>query len=304
ASLFTLVENAQVAIWAYALLGGLAWTTPNYNFQPDEQTPLATIENGLASNNDVEVKEGDRVWDASGSPVELKSGVQVQDATGKVVEFGGTPATMKQLVVDYVFDERLTWSDGEPVKQADYELAYKINCNRESGATTFITCDQVQDVEFKSNGLHVTYLPGVQTPTYFAATLPFGFYPAHRVLSDGRKLADVPASEWATLPEIAESPIDVGPYILKEWVKGEKMVFEANSHYYKGAPKTQNIVIAFITPENAEAQLIGGQVDVLDFTTLVGVTESLKNAADAGQIKLLVNASGSWEHIDMNLFLP
>ena len=59
-------------------------------------------------------------------------------------------------------------------------------------------------------------------------------------------------------------PIGVGPYMITEWVKGEKMVFEANPYCVFGEPKTQNFVISFITAENAEAQLLGGQVDVLD----------------------------------------
>jgi peptide/nickel transport system substrate-binding protein len=92
--------------------------------------------------------------------------------------------------------------------------------------------------------------------------------------------------------------------MLKEWVKGEKMVFEANPYYYGGAPKTKNLVISFVASENAEAQLLGGQVDILDNTTLVGVSETLKNAADKGQIRLIIDPSASWEHIDFNLFLP
>ncbi|HEX2981479.1 MAG TPA: ABC transporter substrate-binding protein, partial [Anaerolineaceae bacterium] len=109
---------------------------------------------------------------------------------------------------------------------------------------------------------------------------------------------------WATLSEVAEYPMGVGPYVLKEWVKGEKMVFEANPYYYGGEPKTKNIVIMMITAENAEAQLLSGQVDILDSTTLVGVTETLKNAADAGEIQLVIVPGGTWEHIDFNMWLP
>ena len=36
--------------------------------------------------------------------------------------------------------------------------------------------------------------------------------------------------------------------MIKEWVKGEKMVFEANPYFFKGAPKTPNLVIAFVSP--------------------------------------------------------
>jgi ABC-type transport system substrate-binding protein len=307
ASLFGLVESGQTAVLAASMIYDFAWTSLNYDFQPKALKELPTLESGLASNNDVEVKEGDQVVNANGDIVELTSGVKVKNSAGEVVEFSGQPVTMKQLVVKFEFHDGLTWSDGTPVTQADYELKWKVDCDPESGATTFITCDLTQGVEFAPNGYTQTLLPGVQSPLYFLNLDANGYpdlYPAHRVLSDGRKLADVPAKDWATLPEIAENPIGVGPYVLKEWVRGEKMVFEANPYYYGGAPKTKSIVLAFVTPENAEAQLIGGQVDILDNTTLVGVTETLKNAADQGAIKLIIDPSSAWEHIDFNLFLP
>jgi hypothetical protein len=45
-------------------------------------------------------------------------------------------------------------------------------------------------------------------------------------------------------------------------------------------------------------------VDILDNTTIVGVSEQLNQAAEAGQINLIIDPSSSWEHIDFNLFLP
>jgi ABC-type transport system substrate-binding protein len=306
ASMFTLVESGLTAVLANSLVQGQAWTSLNYDFKPLLLKQLPTLESGLASNDDVEVKEGDKVVDINGSVVELTPGVKVRNAAGEVVEYQGGAITMKQIVARFEYPG-LVWSDGTPVSQADYELKWKIDCDRESGATSFITCDQTQNVEFLPNGYIQTTYPGVQAPLYFLSFDPNSLpdlYPAHRVLSDGRRLADVPASEWTTLPEIAETPIGVGPYIIKEWVKGEKMVFEANPYYFLGEPATKNLVVAFITPENSEAQLIGGQLDILDHSTLVGVTEALKNASDAGKITIIVDPSATWEHIDFNLFVP
>jgi ABC-type transport system substrate-binding protein len=307
ASLFTLVESAQVAVLANSLIQGLAYTSLNYDFQPLLQDPLGTLENNLTTIQEVEVEAGREILDANGNPVTLEPGVMVKTADGEVVEFSGGTVTMRQLVTTIQYRDDLIWSDGVPVSRADFELKFKIDCDPASGATSFATCDTIENLEFNDRGYIVTTLPGSEAPLYFlafdASTLP-DIYPAHRVLSDGRTLADVPAAEWTTLPEIAENPIGVGPYVLTEWVKGEKMVFAANPYYYGGAPKTPNLVIAFITPENAEAQLIGGQVDLLDFTTLVGVSETLKNAADEGAITLIIDPSASWEHIDYNLFLP
>lgn len=312
ASFFTLVESGQTAVLANSLIQGFAWTSLNYDFKPLMLKQLPTLESGLATNRDVEVKEGDKVADATGNIVDLKSGVRVKNSKGEVVEFTGGALTLKQIVAKIEFRDDLVWSDGAPVTQADYELKIKIDCDPDSGATTFTTCQQTQKFEFAPNGYTQTLLPGVQAPLYFLNFDPQGLpdlYPAHRVIESdgpykGKTLAEVPAKDWSTLPEIAENPIGVGPYVLKEWVKGEKMVFEANPHYFAGPPKTKNFVISFITPENAEAQLIGGQVDVLDFTTLAGVSETLKNAADAGKVTVIADPSATWEHIDMNLFLP
>jgi ABC-type transport system substrate-binding protein len=259
-------------------------------------------------NNDVEVKAGDKVVDVNGDIVELANGVKVKDAAGNEVEFTGSPITMKQMGVTYKFIPGITWSDGKPLVKADFELGYKTTCDRENGATSFITCDRTLAITFDSDTQYtVTWVPGVQDgSSYFLA--PYGAYPSHQVIESegaykGKTLAEVPAKDWPTLPEIAEKPLGFGPYVLKEWVKGEKMVFEANPYYVLGVPKTPNIVIAFITPENAEAQLLGGQVDVLDSTTLVGVTQTLADAAAAGKVVLLVNPSATWEHIDFNLFV-
>jgi ABC-type transport system substrate-binding protein len=305
ASLFGLVEDAFVAQVILTLIGGENNTSLDYTYAAKMQKELPTIESGLTTNNDIEVKEGDMVWDSSGTAIALAAGVKVYDNTGAEVEYAGTPITMKQLIVKYEFVDGLTFSDGTPVTKADYELYYKIRCDKESGATTFTICDETGAIEFADNGYTLTYLPGVQDPTYFLA--PYGFYAAHRVIESdgaykGKTLADVPAKDWATLPEVATNPIDAGPYVLKEWVKGEKLVLEANPYYVFGVPKTKNIVVSIITPENAEAQLIGGQVDVLDSTTLVGVTQTLKDAETAGTVKLLVNPSATWEHIDFSLF--
>lgn len=305
ASLFTLVESAMVANLAAGLMGFRSYTSLNYDFQPETVKQLSTIENGLAQNNDVEVKEGDMVLDASGNPVKLEKGVKIINSEGQEVEFDGNPVKMKQLVVKYEFRDDLKWQDGSPVSQADFELGYKIACDRESGATTFITCDKTQAIEFNGLSYTVTWLPGVQDPLYFLA--PYGFYPSNQPIESegpykGKTLKDVPAKDWATLPEVAEKLWSYGPYVIKEWVKGEKMVFEANPYYYRPV-KTKNLVIAFLTSENAEAQLLTGAVDLLGSETLAGLTEQLVNAEAEGKVKNYVIAGATWEHIDFNLWV-
>jgi ABC-type transport system substrate-binding protein len=296
ASLFTLVEDAFVAQLAYSMMRPFQETHLNYDFKASLVKDLPTIENGGTANNDVEVKEGDKVVDANGDVVDLAAGVKIKNAAGEEVEYTGGTVMMKQLVSRFEIVDGLTWEDGTPVSSADLELGYKIDCDPASGATSFITCDKTANVEFLTDavGYVQTWVPGVQDPLYFVPV--WRIYPSHQ-------LGDLPAAQWATDPRVAESPLSYGPYKIVEWVKGEKMVFAANEFWYKGAPKTPNLVIQFITPESQEALLLGGEIDVLDSTSLVGLTETLVAAEAEGKIKTVTNPSATWEHIDIALFI-
>jgi ABC-type transport system substrate-binding protein len=186
------------------------------------------------------------------------------------------------------------------------ELGFNFDCDRESGATTFITCDAIKDKAFSADALEVTvtWVPGYQDPTYML--YPFNLYPSHQVLADGRNLVDVPAAEWATLPEIAETPLSFGAYYVTEWVKGQSLTLAANPNWWGGEVKTPNVIYIFVADTNqAVAQLLNGDVDYLDDSTL-GAGAEVQTVIDAanttGNVKYEISASSTWEHIDLNLF--
>ncbi|UYZ14566.1 ABC transporter substrate-binding protein [Brevibacillus sp. WF146] len=62
----------------------------------------------------------------------------------------------------------------------------------------------------------------------------------------------------------AEKPVGTGPYKFVEWVKGDKIVLEANPNYFKGAPKIGKVTFRVI-PEVATqiAELQSGGVDII-----------------------------------------
>ncbi len=314
ASMFSIIESSASQRYPAYLVFGAATNQNNYDYQP-AQAQLSTLENGLMVINKVDVKEGDPVVDSNGTPTDpdgnlltLKAGLKVKDADGNEVEFSSGTVSMNQLVVTYKFDPKLTWSDGTPVTKADFELGYKIDCDPATGVVDLSSCQSIQSVDFTADTEYVvTYKPGFAAPLAINP-LGFGYYPAHQVLSDGRKLADVPAAEWSSLKEIAETPLGTGPYVLVNWEKGVKMEFEANANYYKGEPKIKKITILFIQDtQQAVAQLLTGEVDTLDKSTL-GAGAELQSVLDAEKegkpIKAFLQASPTWEHIDMNMFIP
>jgi len=283
---------------------GVITSQYSYDFQPVLQDGLSTIESGLATNETVDAAAGDKVYNTAGDTVELAAGVSVFDADGNVVDYADGTVPMKQLVVTYKL-QPYTWSDGTAGSVEDIKLGHQFDCDRESGATTFILCDAITDVQF-GDGLEVTvtYAPGYQDPTYHL--FPFNLYPSHQVLADGRNLKDVPAAEWQTLPEIAETPLSFGAYYVTEWIKGQSLTLAANPYYWGGEVATPNVIYVFVADTNqAVAQLLNGDVDYLDDSTLGAGAEvqTVIDAANAtGAVKYDIGASSTWEHIDMNLY--
>lgn len=305
-SLYFVAESYAGAGIIGNLLSSPAVTTYNYDYQADALTKLPTVENGGATNEVVEVKQGDTVWSTAGEAVELAPGVEVINAEGETVTYERGTLEMYQLTVTFEYTPGLTWEDGEPLKAADWELGERIACDPESGNVTYVLCES-REVDVTSDSSYtITYLPGAQWPEYFAYTVAYP-YPAHQVLSDGRKLADVPAKEWSTLPEVAERPLSYGPYRLVSWEKGQRMTFEANPHYVRGEPAIKRVVIQFIPDTNqAVAQLLTGDVDALgkDMLSAGPEIETVLKAGQEGTIQAYSIVSPTWGHLDMNLFEP
>ena len=310
ASLYTLVESAAVATTAAGLLSAKMVTSLDYDYQAVGFTKLPKLGDG-ATNVDIDVKAGDMVWNTAGEAVALAKDVEVTDATGATVVWdGSSPLKLKQLTVSFEMKPGMKWQDGSPVTKADYELGQKTTCDKESGATTFTFCDSVQTFTQESDTKQtLVFLPGVQWPTFY--TGGFGAAPSKQPIESdgpykGKTLADVPAKDWPTLPEVAEMPWSNGPYKITGWEKGQKMTFEANENYYGTAPKIKKIVIQFYADTNAAvAALLTGDVDVLGTETLGAGAEvqTVVDAAAKGKVQVKTLASPTWEHIDFNLFV-
>ncbi len=270
----------------------------DYDFQPALLTELPLV-GGLAHGSDVTVEEGDAVVDVDGSAVALAPGVVIQRADGQQVTYAGGPVQMKQYVVPYFFHPELRWSDGQPLKQADIDLAYRHDCDPAAQSFIESTCAAIASVVTANTAYTVTYKPGYQDPAYFKP--PFLFYPSHQViLSDGpyqgKTLAEVPTADWSNLLEIMKQPIGVGPYRLKSWREKGEMVFEQNPYYWRGANtlRFQEIHVVFNVPfDQAAQQLEAGTLHVMpDLPT-----------TSSPDVTIYKVASATWEHMDMNLEL-
>jgi ABC-type transport system substrate-binding protein len=241
-------------------------------------------------------------------------GLQVRNFAGETVDLA-VGVKMPQLVVTSKVKEGLKWSDGQPVVKADWELGFKVTCDKESGAVSYFGCERTAKFEALDDRTGVTtFVPGYQPPTYYVTTAFFNgadIYPSHQVIQSegdykGKTLAEVAPKDFRTLPEVAETPMGTGPYILQSWEKGQKMTLVANPNYWKGEPKVKQIIVQFFADTNgAVTGLLQGDVDIIGKETLGAGTEleAVINAAKEGKVNAEVSASPTWEHADMNLFI-
>jgi ABC-type transport system substrate-binding protein len=323
ASLFLLQESAAVATQVGQMVYGVDTTQYSYGFQNVglEGDDFPRIENGGATQTEVEIKDGDVLVNANGDVGTFKDGkltdaegtelaLTVKNAAGEDVDLA-VGVKVPQLAVTFKYIPR-KWSDGEDLKAADFELGYKVTCDRESGATSYFVCDRTANYEVLTDGLGytVTYVPGYLLPTYFLPA--FGYYPSHQVIETdgeykGKTLAEVAPKDFKNLPEVTEKPVSAGPYFVESWEKGSRITLKANPNFYKGAPKTESIVVQIFdgNPAGAVAALQQGTVDIVGKET-IGAGQELETVikeAEAGNMKADPIASPTWEHADFNLFV-
>jgi peptide/nickel transport system substrate-binding protein len=93
--------------------------------------------------------------------------------------------------------------------------------------------------------------------------LSYPFAPFMQTLSTFVLLPISPAAIEEHGEEVRQKPVGAGPYVLKEWVKGDRIVLVRNESYY-GQKATVEKLTFKIVPESAarEAMLRAGEIDI------------------------------------------
>lgn len=68
--------------------------------------------------------------------------------------------------------------------------------------------------------------------------------------------------EHAYGPDYGSNPIGSGRYIMKQWDKGQQVIFEANPDYYGDEVKMKKVTVVFMDEDAAFAAVRAGQVDI------------------------------------------
>ena len=157
----------------------------------------------------------------------------------------------KDLATDYsVSEDGLTWTvtirndvkftDGEPLTASDVAFTYNL-CVQNSSVNDFTMLKEAVALD--------------DTTVEFHMNTPFSIWP-YTMASVGI----VP--EHAYDENYGQNPIGSGRYLMKQWDKGQQVIFEANPDYYGEEIKIKKLTVLFMDEDAALAAAMAGQADV------------------------------------------
>lgn len=157
----------------------------------------------------------------------------------------------KDLATEYgCSDDGLTWTvkirddvkftDGEPLTASDVAFTYN-NCRDVSSVNDFTMLKEAVAVDDVTVEFHMNE--------------PYSIWPYTMAI-----VGIVP--EHAYDENYGQNPIGSGRYIMKQWDKGQQIIFEANPDYYGEAPKMKKVTVLLMEEDAALAAAMSGQVDV------------------------------------------
>ena len=155
------------------------------------------------------------------------------------------------LATDYsVSEDGLTWTvkirddvkftDGEKLTAKDVAFTFN-NCRDNSSVNDFTMLKEAVAVD--------------ETTVEFHMNTPFAIWPYTMAV-----VGIVP--EHAYNENYGQNPIGSGRYIMKQWDKGQQIIFEANPDYYGEEVKMKKMTVLFMEEDAALAAALAGQVDV------------------------------------------
>lgn len=136
--------------------------------------------------------------------------------------------------------EDVKFTDGEPLTAEDVAFTYN-TVKENSSVNDFTMLKEAVAVDEKT--------------VEFRMERPYSIWPYSMAI-----VGIVP--EHAYGPDYGEHPIGSGRYIMKQWDKGQQIIFEANPDYYGEAPKMKKVTVLFMDEDAAYAASLAGQVDL------------------------------------------
>ena len=279
--------------------------TRNYQSQAVILQALPDASNGGVSVDSVTVQRGQPVVDADGNVAYLDTGVKVKtsgctDASCAVPWDGKTPLQMDQVSLTFHFLPGLLWSDGQPLTAADSVYAFQVASDAATPGSKLKVDQTAAYRAVDDQTVTWTGVPGFAPANY--ADFLWLPLPQHA-------WGSYSAAELLTADEVNRTPLGWGPYIIKDWIAGDRIELIKNPNYFRaseGLPAFDLLTYRFLgePADNNLAALAAGQCDLLDQTIdWDGQLSTLTDLQNKGTAKIYSAMGPEWEHVDFGIRL-
>ncbi|GAC1500094.1 MAG: peptide-binding protein [Vulcanimicrobiaceae bacterium] len=166
---------------------------------------------------------------------------------------GGISADGRTLT--YHLRPNVRWQDGRPVTSDDVLFTLRAIVDKHNAVRStegYDLVDRASAPDARTVVLHLRkrWAPAAQTLFSYGINSQF-VLPAH--LLQGQSLAQSPFNA---------APVGDGPYRFVSWKRGEKLVYEANPRYWRGAPRAKRLDIRIVPDPSTNLTLLSsGELD-------------------------------------------
>jgi len=226
-------------------------------------------------------------WDKQNNPIpELITQVPTQK-NGGVSKDG--------LTITYHLRKGVKWSDGAPFDADDVIFSFRAVLNPANNVTSRSGFDRITKMDEPDKYTVVLHLSKPYSPfveTFFSTA--------------GAQPSVLPKHILGNLPDINHAPynskpVGIGPFMVKEWSRGARVVLVANPYYFRGMPKLKEIDYEIIPDVNTMLTEMEARSLDLSYQTPPNLYPQTKN------LSAFVNwaqPSFYFRHLDFNLRSP
>lgn len=192
------------------------------------------------------------------------------------------------LVIEYQLKSDLTFSDGEPLTSEDVRFTYEQIMNEDNDIITREGFEKIENFETPDEQTVRMTFSEPYAPWRDIISGSYSFVlPQH--IYEGENFNNALNNEV----------VGSGPYMLREWNKGQNLVWEKNENYWGEEPDIDQITFRFIPDTNTlNTSLQSGEVQFINPPPDIGLQETLEGYQGVN----VDSAAGTvWEHIAFNL---
>ncbi len=199
------------------------------------------------------------------------------------------------LTITYHLRHGVQWQDGAPFDASDVAFTWHLVMNPNNNVQTRDGYDDIRSIDTPDAYTAVVHLkqpyaPFVSTFLTMAAT-SYPVMPKH-LLARYANINQIPFNS---------SPVGTGPFIVKEWHRGQVLRMVANPHYWRGAPKLKEVDYHVIPDENTLTTSISSHD--IDFWYNVSST-NFPTVSKVADTRVLLTPFTQYSYIGFNTARP